>query len=76
MNDFLDAAYTLSKSFSPRDKDFDLVFKGRDALQSVFSKASLDLMNLESVFTAFEMARLLKRLGSLSMQVLHAIHGA
>lgn len=36
---------------------FETVFKARAQLQSVHSKARLDLYNIESVFGAFEMAR-------------------
>jgi hypothetical protein len=65
MNDFLDVADTLRRKLGTRDADFDLVFRGRDALQAVFSKGTMDLLNLESVFAAFEMAKLLRRLGPL-----------
>ena len=57
MDEFLDVADQLRK-VTP-DKDFDLVFRGIDALQAVLSKATMDLINLESVFAAFEMAALL-----------------
>lgn len=76
MNEFLDVADDLRKGSSQRDKDFDLVIKGRDALQLVHSKATMDLLNLESVFAAFEMARLLQRLGSLSLEEIDALPGA
>jgi NAD-dependent SIR2 family protein deacetylase len=64
MSDFLDVAYDLMKHGQNREiaADSDLVFKGKDALQRVHSKAELDLQNLEAVFAAFEMAQLLKRL--------------
>ncbi len=75
MNDFLDVADSLRKNPTP-GADFDLVFRGRDALQSVLSKATMDLLNLESVFAAFEMARLLRRLGSLSIEEIDALPGA
>ena len=65
MNDFLDVADQLRKGPNFGDTDFDLVFRGRDALQSVLAKATMDLLNLESVFAAFEMAKLLRRLGAL-----------
>src|SRR5271154_3289597 len=68
MNDFLDVAYRLGKTDASGNADFDLVFRGRDALQSVFSKSTMDLLNLESVFVAFEMAKLLRRLGTLSVE--------
>jgi hypothetical protein len=62
MNDFLDVADALRKK--ARDADFDLVFRGRDALQLVLPKATMDLLNLESVFAAFEMAKTFVPLGS------------
>lgn len=68
MQDFLDVAYDLMKRKQSQEiaADSDLVFKGIDALQRVHSKAKLDLQNLEAVFAAFEMARLLKRLAGLT----------
>lgn len=64
MREFLDVAYDLMKHGQNQEiaDDSTLVFKGIDALQRVHSKAELDLLNLESVFAAFEMAKLLKRL--------------
>jgi len=76
MNDFLDVAYRLGKTDASGNADFDLVFRGRDALQSVFSKSTMDLLNLESVFVAFEMAKLLRRLGTLSVEEVEALPGA
>jgi hypothetical protein len=58
------------------DPNFDLVFRGRDALQAVHSKSTMDLLNLESVFAAFEMAKLLRRLGTLSVEEVDALPGA
>jgi NAD-dependent SIR2 family protein deacetylase len=76
MNDFLDVADGLRKNPATRVPELDLVFRGRDALQSVLSKASIDLLNLESVFAAFEMAKLLRRLGLLSIEEIDALPGA
>jgi NAD-dependent SIR2 family protein deacetylase len=64
MADFLDKADELRKhgkvnQFKP---DFDCVFNAISALQPVHSKAQLDLDNIESVFAAFEMARLINKL--------------
>ena len=42
--------------------DFEAVFNGIHRLQAVFAKSYIDLRNLEAVFVAFEMARLLERL--------------
>ncbi len=66
MAEFLDEADKL-RSSSPEDREqFDLVFKGRAALQQVHSMAQLDILNIESVFAAFEMAQLTGRLGNLT----------
>jgi hypothetical protein len=66
MKDFLDVADKLRKRCKPPDDDFELVFRGKDALQAVYSKATLDLVNVEAVYAAFEMAALLRRLDPLS----------
>src|SRR5262245_53300478 len=67
MNDFLERAEELRTE--PRlaaDKEsFDLVFRARNALQGVHSKSRLDLENVESLFAAFEMGEIFKRLGTL-----------
>ena len=76
MNDFLDVAAQLRKGPTFGDPDFDLVFRGRDALQSVLAKATMDLLNLESVFAAFEMAKLLRRLDALPTEDIDALPGA
>lgn len=69
MADFLDKARRLSKERKlPHSKDsFDLVFRGIEQLRLAHSNASIDLSNLESVFAAFEMARLLGRLGDMDI---------
>jgi hypothetical protein len=68
MANFLDVADDLRKQNLAKEvlEDFDLVFKARAELQKAHSKAQLDIMNLESVFAAFEMAKLLERLGPLT----------
>jgi hypothetical protein len=76
MNDFLDVADHLRKTTETGDPDFDLVFRGRDALQAVHSKSTMDLLNLESVFAAFEMAKLLRRLGPLSVEEVEGLPDA
>lgn len=71
MAEFLDVADGLRKSsdVGPYSESFDLVFRGVAALQSVHSKSTLDLDNVESVFAAFEMAALFERpLGSVSLE--------
>jgi NAD-dependent SIR2 family protein deacetylase len=75
MANFLDRAdesrHTIPGT-KPLDKiqqdNFDLVFRGLAALRAAHSKAELDVDNLESVFGAFEMARLAGRLPGLSVE--------
>jgi hypothetical protein len=43
--------------------DFQNVFDGINSLQSVYAKSNLDLLNIESVFAAFEMGDLNSKLG-------------
>lgn len=60
MANFLDVARSLDLSRrGDADADFTRVFSAISKLQIVHSKAQLDLVNLESVFGAFEMAKLL-----------------
>ena len=61
MANFLDVAHNLWKLGKVKDAEesFKKVFEARAALQSVHSKSSLDIDNIESVFTAFEMANTL-----------------
>jgi len=67
MPKFLDAAESIarSKKLAVGDQErFDLVFKAYDCLQSIYSKSSeIDLLNVESLFAAFEMA---ETIGSLT----------
>lgn len=63
MKDFLDVAKDINATADNKDEDFSLVFDAISELQRVHSKASLDLDNIESVFAAFEMANVLRRLG-------------
>jgi NAD-dependent SIR2 family protein deacetylase len=57
---FMDAAEAIGRSgnlFEDDKSKFDLVFKAYDCLQSIYSKSSeIDLLNVESLFAAFEMA--------------------
>lgn len=68
MADFLDKADELRKEGKAGNfkEDFDRVFHAISALQIVHSKSELDLDNIESVFAAFEMARLVGRLPGIS----------
>lgn len=68
MADFLDKADELRrggklKQFKP---DFDRVLDAISTLQSVHSKVELYLDNIESVFAAFKMGQLIKRLPAMS----------
>src|SRR5262249_15169356 len=79
MAEFLDVAEKLrgSRKSTISANNFDLVFKGRAALQSVHSKSNLDLANIESVFAAFEMAALFKRsLGDLKVEDVQGLSSA
>jgi hypothetical protein len=67
MFEFLDEAEKLLRSnkTGPDEEKFKLVFRGIAELQLVYAKADLDTRNLESVFSAFEMAGLTGRLGNI-----------
>ncbi len=64
MADFLDVAKNLLLTDKVNDKkeQFEKVFKAVGALQAAHSKAQLNLTNIESIFTALEMANLLQKL--------------
>jgi hypothetical protein len=71
MSNFITIATELARSgqLSETDQEaFNLVFKARTQLQSVFSKATVNLNNVESLFGAFEMATLLGKLGDLKSE--------
>lgn len=77
--DFMDKARSLLRggALLQQDKDaFSLVFKARDALKAVHAKADLDLGNIEVLFSAFEMATLFGRLGSLSKEDVEVLPAA
>jgi len=63
MTDFLDVANDLLRTKQVEDKrlHFDRVFNAIGELQSVHSKAQLDLNNIESVFNALELGRIIQR---------------
>ena len=63
MRDFLDVAHKLWQlgEFREYDEDFKRVFNGIASLQLVHSKSQLDITNIESVFAAFEMGKLLNK---------------
>lgn len=70
MADFLDSASNLLTKGETGDKqgDFTRVFKAIGSLQKVHSKSKLDLYNIESVFNAFEMAKILGKMPDVDAQ--------
>lgn len=64
MYDFLDTASKLLSVGEVNNKKdhFERVFKAVSSLQAVHSKSQLDLNNIESIFTALEIANVLKKL--------------
>lgn len=62
MNDFLDKMEEVHvRGWSqPYQEDFERVLKAHYELQRVFAKSTLDLDNIEVLYSAFEMAALLK----------------
>ena len=75
MSDFLDKADELRREGKADDfkDDFDKVFEAISLLQPVHSKAKLDLDNIESIFAAFEMGRLIGKLGDKSKEEIEAL---
>jgi NAD-dependent SIR2 family protein deacetylase len=76
MGTLMNSAIELSRSGSLEGDDkaaFELVFRARTQLQSVFSKATLNINNIESLFGAFEMAGLLGQLGELGTEDLEKL---
>lgn len=64
MTEFLDVADMLWKTKRVDGDDagkFRKVFEGIGSLQQIYSKANLDISNVESVFAAFEMGKTLGR---------------
>jgi hypothetical protein len=78
MWNFLDEAERLRDSNAVADSsaEFNLVFKALAALNQTHSKATLDVINIESVFAAFEMAKLLGRLGTLTQDEIDKLPNA
>lgn len=78
MGNFIDVAEDLMRGadLGPDKHAFDLVFKGIRNLNRVFEKSALDTRNLEAVFVAFEMGKLLGRLGDLSTDELQNLPNA
>jgi hypothetical protein len=68
MADFLDHAQEVwlsGQAGTAYEPSFALVFRAIAALQVAHSKANIDLLNIESVFAAFEMAKLFEALDRL-----------
>jgi hypothetical protein len=63
MADFLDTAYELWKTGEVQvaEPDFARVFRAVSDLQAVHSKATLDINNIESVFSTLEMGTMLRK---------------
>jgi len=60
MYDFLDRAKAIQPKMQGIDKEaFELVFRTIYKLDSIYAKAEVDLINIESVFAVFEMINLL-----------------
>lgn len=65
MCNFLDSAYQIYRDLnehSPRYWNYRRVFKALSALRAVHSKAELDLVNIESILTTFELGLTIGRL--------------
>jgi hypothetical protein len=64
MANFLDVARNLlnTRAVDESKEDFERVFRAIGALQKVHSKSQLDLNNIESIFTALEISKLLGKL--------------
>jgi len=63
MANFLDVAsdLLLTNQVTAKQDDFKRVFSAIGGLQTVHSKAQLDLNNIESIFTALELGRIIQR---------------
>lgn len=72
MADFLDVASDLLRSNAVQEKraEFERVFAAIGALQSVHSKAQLDLNNIESIFTVLELGKIIQRIPSLASEAI------
>jgi NAD-dependent SIR2 family protein deacetylase len=75
MADFLDKADELRREGKVNQfkADFDRVFDARSNLQPVHSKARLEFHNIESLFAAFEMARLVNKLPGISNEDIESV---
>ncbi len=62
MLDFIDVAQDLRL----RDQDTELVFKAEQTLRAAYANANLELRNVESLWSTFEMAQLLNQVPGLT----------
>jgi hypothetical protein len=79
MKEFLRIAEDLWKTKGLSDAEeesFAAVFEAMSALQSVYFKSHLDIQNVEEVFSAFEMANTLKRLGDYPLEKIQKLPAA
>jgi hypothetical protein len=78
MNSFLDVAEGLMvrREVDESAEDFKRVFDALASLSHAHSKATLDVINIESVFAAFEMAQLLGRIGTINVPDIHRLSDA
>ena len=62
MSDFLDISQELllSRKVDDKEEEFKRVFEAIGGLQRVHSKAQIDLYNIESIFTALELGKVIK----------------
>jgi hypothetical protein len=69
MSDFLDVAADLLHGRRVEDSrvQFEAVFRAVAGLQQVHSKAQLDLNNIESIFTALELGKVIQRVPGLEL---------
>lgn len=72
MANFLDVASDLLLTYRVDDKreQFQQVFSAIGKLQAVHSKAQLDLNNIESIFTALELGRIIQKVPGVSTDLI------
>jgi hypothetical protein len=75
MADFLDVATDLyrSKRVDGKAARFEKVFHAIGELQAVHSKAQLDLNNIESIFTALELGRIIRHMPGMHIDELEDV---
>jgi len=79
MNNFLDIAkdlYSTNAIINESRSHFEQVFRAIGLLQSVHSKSNLDLENIESIFNAFEMGKLINRIPGYDGDIVECPHTA